>query len=183
MVRNTEKLNRIFQEQNMNFLVNRKLLNMCLKSRNSRSQLFFKIDVLKNFAIFTGKHLSWNLFLIKQQAFSRAAASANGQLCQGIVLFSIQSCIKGKINLNFYFHISLWCFKSFIKAFKATAFLTSFRSFFKKMQRDQPWHAHCLFFKFQAKCSFVSSYNCFTKNYYRKKFFIWDPNFAGMISG
>ena len=49
----------------MNFLVNRKLLNMCLKSRNSRSQLFFKIDVLKNFAIFTGKHLSWNLFLIK----------------------------------------------------------------------------------------------------------------------
>ena len=33
--------------------------------RNSRSQMFFKISVLKNFANFTGKHLGWNLFLIK----------------------------------------------------------------------------------------------------------------------
>ena len=30
---------------------------------------FFKIVILKNFAIFTGKHLCWNLFLIKLQAF------------------------------------------------------------------------------------------------------------------
>ena len=28
----------------------------------------FKIDVLKNFAIFTGKHLCWSSFLIKLQA-------------------------------------------------------------------------------------------------------------------
>ena len=32
-------------------------------------QTFFKIDVLKNFAIFTGKHLCWILSLIKLQAF------------------------------------------------------------------------------------------------------------------
>ena len=32
--------------------------------RSSRSQMFFKIDVLKNFAIFIGKHLCWSLFLI-----------------------------------------------------------------------------------------------------------------------
>ena len=37
------------------------------KGSNSRSQMFFKTDVLKNFAIFTGKHLCWNLFLIKFQ--------------------------------------------------------------------------------------------------------------------
>ena len=28
------------------------------------SQMFFKIDVLKNFANFTGKHQCWSLFLV-----------------------------------------------------------------------------------------------------------------------
>ena len=32
--------------------------------------MFFKIGVLKNLTIFSGKHLSWNLFLIKFQALS-----------------------------------------------------------------------------------------------------------------
>ena len=32
------------------------------------SQMFFKMSVLKNFAISTGKHLCWSLFLIKLQA-------------------------------------------------------------------------------------------------------------------
>ena len=36
--------------------------------RSSRSKMFFTIAVLKNFAIFTGKHLCWSLFLIKFQA-------------------------------------------------------------------------------------------------------------------
>ena len=31
--------------------------------------MFLKIDVLKNFAIFTGKQLRWSLYLIKLQAF------------------------------------------------------------------------------------------------------------------
>ena len=35
--------------------------------RSSRSQMFFKTDVLKNFAIFKGKHLCRSLFLIKLQ--------------------------------------------------------------------------------------------------------------------
>ena len=35
------------------------------KIRSSRSKMFFKISVLENFAIFTGKHLCWSLFLIK----------------------------------------------------------------------------------------------------------------------
>ena len=36
--------------------------------------MFFKIDVLKNFAIFTGKHLCWSLFKIKLQAWRQETA-------------------------------------------------------------------------------------------------------------
>ena len=39
-------------------------------NRTSCSQTFFKIGVLKNFVIFTGKHLCWSLFLIKLRVFS-----------------------------------------------------------------------------------------------------------------
>ena len=33
------------------------------KRSNSHSQMFYKIDALKNLAIFTGKHLCWSFFL------------------------------------------------------------------------------------------------------------------------
>ena len=33
--------------------------------RSSRSELFSEKRVLKDFALFTGKHLCWSLFLIK----------------------------------------------------------------------------------------------------------------------
>ena len=39
-----------------------------IQFRNSRSQMFFEIGALENVAIFTEKHLCWNLFLIKLQA-------------------------------------------------------------------------------------------------------------------
>ena len=39
-----------------------------LHFRSRRSQMFFKIGVPENFAIFTGKHLCWSLFLIKRDA-------------------------------------------------------------------------------------------------------------------
>ena len=41
--------------------------------RRSRSQIFFKIGVIKYFEIFTGKNLWWKLFLIKLYAFRPAA--------------------------------------------------------------------------------------------------------------
>ena len=44
-----------------------KKIASCLRS--SRSQIFFKIGVLKSFAVFTGKYLCWSLFLIKLQVF------------------------------------------------------------------------------------------------------------------
>ena len=43
--------------------------------KSSRSQMFFRIGVLENFAIFKWKHLSCNLFLIKLQVSSPAAVS------------------------------------------------------------------------------------------------------------
>ena len=45
-------------------------LNIDSSCRSSRSQMFFNIVVLKNFAIFSGKHLRWSLFLIKLQAWT-----------------------------------------------------------------------------------------------------------------
>ena len=47
--------------------VSQKMLPLKNKSmeRSSRSHMFFKIGVLKNFANSTGKHLSWSLFLTK----------------------------------------------------------------------------------------------------------------------
>ena len=42
--------------------------------RSSRSQIFFKIDVIKIFINFTGKHLCWGLFLIKFKTDSNTDA-------------------------------------------------------------------------------------------------------------
>ena len=39
------------------------------KYRCCCSQMFFKIGILKNFTILTGKHLRWSLFLIKLQVW------------------------------------------------------------------------------------------------------------------
>ena len=50
------------------------MLNICQRLllnsriRSNRLQMFFKIGVLKSFAIFRGKQLCWSLFLIKLQA-------------------------------------------------------------------------------------------------------------------
>ena len=42
-------------------------------NRGSRLQMFFRRDVFKTFAIFVGKHLCWNIFLMKLQACRTAA--------------------------------------------------------------------------------------------------------------
>ena len=52
------------------------------KFRNCCSQVFFKIGTLKNFAIFTGKHLCWNSFIkwLQLGVFSYEYFSCDG--CQ-----------------------------------------------------------------------------------------------------
>ena len=53
---------------------------------SNRLQMFFKVAVLKNFAIFTGKHLCWSLFLIKYPAF-RATTLLKGGFPANIAKF------------------------------------------------------------------------------------------------
>ena len=42
---------------------------LLLNFKSSRSQMFFKIDVLKNLAMFTEEHLCWSYFLIQLQGW------------------------------------------------------------------------------------------------------------------
>ena len=47
-------------------------LKKCLNSRSSHQRCSIEKAVLKNFAIFTGKHLHWSLFLIELQVWGPA---------------------------------------------------------------------------------------------------------------
>ena len=47
-----------------------------------RSQMFFKIGVLKNFANFTGKHLRWSIFLTKLQALRSPTQLFSYEICE-----------------------------------------------------------------------------------------------------
>ena len=58
------------------------------KGRSSRSQMFFKIGVLKNFANFTGKHLCWSLFLIKLQALFNKVSCGISQFFKNTSFFT-----------------------------------------------------------------------------------------------
>ena len=58
-------------------------------SRCGRSQMFFKISVLKRFANFTGKHLCWSLFLIKLQAL-RPATLLKKDSNTGVYLWNLR---------------------------------------------------------------------------------------------
>ena len=61
--------------------------------RNCFPQVSFKIAGLKNFAIFTGKHLCWSLFLIKLQAF-RPPTSLKGDSNKGVFLYILQNILR-----------------------------------------------------------------------------------------
>ena len=56
--------------------------------------LFFKVDVLKNFGIYAGKHLCWSHFLIKLQAWKQLKNEAPIQ---------VFSCEYRKILKNSFF--------------------------------------------------------------------------------
>ena len=62
-----------------------------IQYRSSRSQIFFKVGVLTNSVIFTGKHLGWNLFLTNLQAFIPATLLKRGYItCFSVNLRNIQ---------------------------------------------------------------------------------------------
>ena len=58
--------------------------------KSSRSQMFFRIGVLKNFAIFKGTQLSWSFFLIKLQ-ISKSANLLKRDSNSGIFLWILQN--------------------------------------------------------------------------------------------
>ena len=60
------------------------------KSKSSRSQIVFKIGVLKNFINFIGKYIYWNLFLIKLQAW-RPATLLKRDSNTGVFLWNLQN--------------------------------------------------------------------------------------------
>ena len=62
---------RIFQYAKSSILIaniNKFLIQKTSRGRSSLFQMIFKIDVFKDFAMFTGKHLCQSLFLIMLQA-------------------------------------------------------------------------------------------------------------------
>ena len=62
-------------------------------SRSSSLQLFFKIGVVKNFAIFTGKYLHGSFFLIKLPAF-RVATLPKRDSSTGVFLWILQELFR-----------------------------------------------------------------------------------------
>ena len=69
--------------------------------RSTRLKLFFKIDFLKNLAIFTGKHLCWSLFLIKYRS------EGVQQLYYKETQIQVFSCEYSEIFKNRFFYRTL----------------------------------------------------------------------------
>ena len=55
--------------------------------------MFFKIDVLRNFAIFTGKQLCWSLFLIKLQVWRPISLLKRGFNTR-VILWILQNFLR-----------------------------------------------------------------------------------------
>ena len=69
------------------------------KRSNSRSQMFFETGALKNFAIFTGKHLCWSLFLIRLKDW-RPAFPLEKRLQHSCFSVNIAKCLKAALLWN-----------------------------------------------------------------------------------
>ena len=76
--------------------------------KSSHLQMFFKIGVLKNFAILTPKHLCWSLFLIKLHAF-RPATLLKRDSNKDVFLWILQN-FKNSYRPS-YFKIFYWAWK------------------------------------------------------------------------
>ena len=80
-------------------------LKKCLNSRSSHQRCSIEKAVLKNFAIFTGKHLCWSLLLIDLRAL-RPGTFLKGEYCKifkNAILVKICFCISWFLLLIFLF--------------------------------------------------------------------------------
>ena len=93
----------------LNLMIQKQLLTSVLyKSclRGSRSQMFFEMDVFKNFAILAGKHMGWSL-LIKLQAWRPAKRLQHRCFHVNIAKFLRTSFLQNT-SIGYF-----WCFKKF----------------------------------------------------------------------
>ena len=74
-------------------------------SRSSSSQMFFKIGILNNFTIFTGKHLYWSLFLLKLQAL-RPTTLFKRDSNTGVFLWILRNFVEWLFLYNTFDHLS-----------------------------------------------------------------------------
>ena len=117
--------------------------------------MFFKIGFLENFAIFTGKHLRWNVFLIKSTYFEKYLRTAASET------FSSKT-YKDKSSLSNVFLIVFFSFRNYRGKdmrnkslhIPSSIFLTSFCYSFHKLlcfaekNKALPWKLKiwCRFF-------------------------------------
>ena len=99
--------------------------------RSSRSQMFFKVAILKNSAIFTEKYLYWSLFSINLQA--RPEGLQRYKKETPIQLFFCEYC---KVFKNSFFYITspaAASLSTFVIAtiFKRTSFLNFVQFYFQ----------------------------------------------------
>ena len=122
-----------------------------LKYRNSRPQMFLKIVVLKNLAIFKGKHLCWSLFFNKVAGLTPATLLKK-RLQHRCFLGNIEQFLRTafyivqllwlllKAGSSFYICV-LYCFQSLLMCFFPSAEIYNFQNI--TMLRSKIYHA-CL---------------------------------------
>ena len=110
-------------------------------ARSSRSQMIFKIAVLKNFAIFTGKHFCWILFLIKLQGFKLILDTSFLQhfSSEWTIFCTISSNWKERILSSQYFLAIVWIqdyMKNSLSLRKKYLYLELFWSVFSSIRTE-----------------------------------------------
>ena len=117
-------------------------------SRSHCSQMFFKIGVLKDFALFTGKKLCWSLFLTNFQAWRPATLLKRDSSIDIFSFFYITPLVFASVGSS---HPEMFCrkgvFKNLAKFTRKqlcwSLFLTKLQAFF---HRTPPVAASVLFF-------------------------------------
>ena len=77
--------------------------------KSSRSKMFFKIGVLKNFAIFTGKHMCKSLFLIKLKACNFIKKRLQKVFCRTFLNLFLRTPILKSISIGCFCNKSNEC--------------------------------------------------------------------------
>ena len=92
-----------------------------LKNLSSPSEMFFEIGVLKNFAIFTGKHLCWSLF--NKVAGVRPATLLKERLHHRCFLMNIAKFLRTAFVIEHLWWLFLLSVRSLVSIISKDAFV------------------------------------------------------------